>query len=179
MEGLDDRIYKFVIVGRIIFIATLLATLVILTMTTISVHTTTTARTMQNPDSSLVTRQADDPEVPVVGDEEESIPEPNDSETTAETATMDTIPEEAPATAEANPQPAYTYHPSYSYTGNTASTPTVNTPTPTPQYDYNQIVLIDDNGTAIDSGSEPIIYSPETPTDITDTEEPETPENLP
>ena len=36
MEGLDDRVYKFVIAGRIIFLGAVLVTLILLTVTAVS-----------------------------------------------------------------------------------------------------------------------------------------------
>lgn len=146
MNELNDRIYRFVMVGRIFFVATFLITAILLTVTAVKAGNAPRTATVEEPDLSLNIAK-DDIEVPVTG--EEAISEAEQSDTTeSEKPASAEAPSEQPADTPASqpvssevaptPQPSYTTPVEQSR----PSTPAQQRPT----FDYDKVYYTDDNG---------------------------------
>lgn len=147
MNELSDGVYKFVIVGRIFFVATCLITAILLTVTAIKASNVPVS-VIQDPDTSFTTKEdsKDNPEVPIAGDisEDSSKESKNHEEKPAEVPT-----EQTPQ--QASTQPASVNTASHSEPN---SNPTPSKPA-RPAFDYDKVYYIDDNDP--DASSIPII----------------------
>ena len=143
MEGLDDRIYKFVIVGRIFFVTTCLITAILLTVTAVKAANPARTATVEDPDTSFTAKEdKDNVEVPVAGDvSDDSSDEPEK-------------PEEKPTELASNQQPEQTAAQPVSVTSHSEPTPTPSKPA-RPAFDYDKIYYVDDN--APGTGSIPVV----------------------
>ncbi len=81
MDELSDRVYKFLIAGRIVFIAAILLALILITVTAVSTDKLSRRTTMQNPDAGLLADKEDDVEVPTTGEEKAEPVEEKKEET--------------------------------------------------------------------------------------------------
>lgn len=146
MEELDDKIYKFVIVGRIFFVTTCLITAILLTVTAVKAANPARTATVEDPDTSFTAKEDDDNvEVPVAGDVSEDSS--NESEKPEEK------PEEKPAEPTVNQQPEPAAQP-VNVASHSEPTPAPSKPA-RPAFDYDKVYYVDDNTPG--TGSIPVV----------------------
>ena len=183
MEGLDDRVYKFVIAGRIIFLGAVLVTLILLTVTAVSSQKMSSDYiSLEDPDISLLphnlsdnSHNTDDVDTPVTGDDtnDSDAPDPVDG-------IGDSVEENSPLAEETSVITTPNYQSTEYYYGANVQSSVIIAPNQTatsqpvpitqpvnqpavPTFDYNEVRYVDDNGENIDNGDEsliPIIFYP-------------------
>ena len=143
MEELDDRIYKFVIVGRIFFVTTCLITAILLTVTAVKAANPARTATVEDPDMSFTAKEdKDDVEVPVAGDVSDDSSDESEK------------PEEKPTELTSNQQTEQAAAQPVSVASHSEPTPTPSKPA-RPAFDYDKIYYVDDN--TPDTGSIPVV----------------------
>lgn len=173
MEGLDDRVYKFIIAGRIIFLSAVLITLILLTATAVSSQKMSSNDiSLKDPDVSLSphtpsddNHNTDDVNTPVTGNDTDDSDAPDLIDVSDNSIEEnDPLVEETPVTTVPDYQNAEYHYYRANTQSNTTITPNqtaTSQPTPTarpvsqpttPAFDYNEVRYVDDNGENIDNG---------------------------
>lgn len=147
MEELDDKIYKFVIVGRIIFMTTCLITAILLTVTAVKAANPARTATVEDPDMSFTAKEdKDDVEVPVAGDVSD--------DSSDESEKPEEKPEEKPTELTSNQQPEQAAVQPVNVASHSEPTPIPSKPA-RPAFDYDKVYYVDDNTPG--TGSIPVV----------------------
>ncbi len=151
MEELDDRIYKFVIVGRIFFVTTCLITAILLTVTAVKAANPARTATVEDPDTSFTAKEdKDDVEVPVAGD----VSDDSSDESEKPEEQPEEKPEEKPTELTSSQLPEQAATQPVNVASHSEPTPTPSKPA-RPAFDYDKIYYVDDNTPG--TGSIPVV----------------------